>query len=41
VIASYRNPACGTSRSAPTLHRNSCLEPKVIKYLKAAPRWSS
>lgn len=36
-ITIYHNPACGTSRNALALIRNSGEEPKVIEYLKTPP----
>lgn len=33
-ITIYHNPACGTSRKALELIRNSGVEPKVVEYLK-------
>ena len=36
-ITIYHNPACGTSRNALALIRNSGAEPVVIEYLKTPP----
>ncbi|MES3057400.1 MULTISPECIES: arsenate reductase (glutaredoxin) [unclassified Sphingomonas] len=36
-IVIYHNPACGTSRNALELIRNSGVEPHVIEYLKTPP----
>ena len=36
-ITIYHNPACGTSRNALALIRNSGEEPTVIEYLKMPP----
>lgn len=36
-IIIYHNPACGTSRNALALIRNSGVEPHVIEYLKTPP----
>jgi len=36
-ITIYHNPACGTSRNALGLIRNSGAEPTVIEYLKSPP----
>ncbi|OVZ62806.1 arsenate reductase (glutaredoxin) [Pigmentiphaga sp. NML080357] len=36
-ITIYHNPACGTSRNALGLIRNSGAEPIVIEYLKSPP----
>ena len=36
-ITIYHNPACGTSRNALALIRNSGAEPQVIEYLKTPP----
>lgn len=36
-ITIYHNPACGTSRNALALIRNSGAEPEVIEYLKTPP----
>lgn len=36
-IAIYHNPACGTSRNALALIRNSGEEPTVIEYLQTPP----
>ncbi|MPS93111.1 arsenate reductase (glutaredoxin) [Comamonas sp.] len=36
-ITIYHNPACGTSRNALALIRNSGEEPTVIEYLKTPP----
>lgn len=33
----YHNPACGTSRNALGLIRNSGIEPHIIEYLKCPP----
>ena len=37
AITIYHNPACGTSRNALAMIRNSGVEPTVIEYLKAPP----
>lgn len=37
AITIYHNPACGTSRNALALIRNSGVEPVVIEYLKTPP----
>jgi len=37
TITIYHNPACGTSRNALALIRNSGEEPHVIEYLKTPP----
>jgi arsenate reductase (glutaredoxin) len=37
TITIYHNPACGTSRNALALIRNSGEEPRVIEYLKTPP----
>lgn len=37
MITIYHNPACGTSRNALALIRNSGDEPNVIEYLKTPP----
>ena len=37
MITIYHNPACGTSRNALGLIRNSGAEPHVIEYLKTPP----
>ena len=37
MITIYHNPACGTSRNALALIRNSGVEPQVIEYLKTPP----
>lgn len=36
-IIIYHNPACGTSRNALGLIRNTGIEPHVIEYLKTPP----
>ena len=36
-ITIFHNPACGTSRNAIALIRNSDVEPVVIEYLKTPP----
>ena len=36
-IIIYHNPACGTSRNALALIRNSGVEPHVVEYLKTPP----
>jgi arsenate reductase len=36
-ITIYHNPACGTSRNALALIRDSGVEPVVIEYLKTPP----
>lgn len=36
-IIIYHNPACGTSRNALALIRNSGVEPHVVEYLKSPP----
>jgi arsenate reductase len=36
-ITIYHNPACGTSRNALALIRNSGEEPQVVEYLKTPP----
>lgn len=36
-ITIFHNPACGTSRNALALIRNSGIEPDVIEYLKTPP----
>ena len=36
-ITIYHNPACGTSRNALALIRNSGEDPKVIEYIKTPP----
>lgn len=36
-ITIFHNPACGTSRNAIALIRNSGVEPVVIEYLKTPP----
>lgn len=36
-ITIYHNPACGTSRNALGLIRNSGVEPRIIEYLKTPP----
>lgn len=33
----YHNPACGTSRNALALLRESGLEPRIVEYLKDPP----
>jgi arsenate reductase (glutaredoxin) len=33
----YHNPACGTSRNALAIIRNSRVEPHIIEYLKCPP----
>ena len=37
MITIYHNPACGTSRNALALIRNTGEEPQVIEYLKSPP----
>jgi len=37
AITIYHNPACGTSRNALAMIRNSGEEPTVIEYLKTPP----
>ncbi|CTP83962.1 arsenate reductase [Xanthomonas translucens pv. poae] len=37
AITIYHNPACGTSRTALGLIRNSGAEPRVVDYLKTPP----
>jgi arsenate reductase (glutaredoxin) len=37
TITIYHNPACGTSRNALAMIRQSGEEPKVIEYLKTPP----
>ncbi len=37
TITIYHNPACGTSRNALGLIRNSGAEPEIIEYLKTPP----
>lgn len=37
AITIYHNPACGTSRNALALIRNSGVEPVVVEYLKTPP----
>lgn len=37
TITIYHNPACGTSRNALALIRNSGEEPKIIEYLNTPP----
>ena len=37
TVTIYHNPACGTSRNALALIRNSGEEPVVIEYLKTPP----
>ncbi len=37
VITIYHNPACGTSRNALALIRNSGCEPTIIEYLNSPP----
>jgi arsenate reductase len=36
-VTIYHNPACGTSRNALGLIRNSGVEPRVVEYLKTPP----
>lgn len=36
-ITIYHNPACGTSRNALGMIRNSGVEPRIIEYLKTPP----
>ncbi|RZI93273.1 MAG: arsenate reductase, partial [Variovorax sp.] len=36
-ITIFHNPACGTSRNALALIRNSGAEPTVIEYLRTPP----
>ncbi len=36
-VTIYHNPACGTSRNALALIRNSGVEPTVIRYLETPP----
>ena len=36
-VTIYHNPACGTSRNALAMIRQSGEEPEVIEYLKAPP----
>lgn len=36
-IIIYHNPACGTSRNALAMIRNSGIEPHVVEYLKTPP----
>lgn len=36
-IVIYHNPACGTSRNALAMIRNTGIEPHVIEYLKTPP----
>ena len=36
-ITIYHNPACGTSRNALALIRNSGVEPLIVEYLKTPP----
>ena len=36
-IVIYHNPACGTSRNALALIRNSGVEPHIVEYLKTPP----
>jgi arsenate reductase len=36
-ITIFHNPACGTSRNALALIRNSGVEPVVVEYLKTPP----
>lgn len=36
-ITIYHNPACGTSRNALAMIRNSGVEPRVVEYLKTPP----
>ena len=36
-IIIYHNPACGTSRNALALIRDSGVEPHVVEYLKSPP----
>lgn len=38
MITIYHNPACGTSRNALALIRNSGEEPQIIEYLKTPPK---
>jgi arsenate reductase len=37
VVTIYHNPACGTSRTALALIRDTGVEPVVIEYLKTPP----
>jgi arsenate reductase len=37
TVTIYHNPACGTSRNALGLIRNSGEEPRVVEYLKTPP----
>ena len=37
AITIYHNPACGTSRNALAMIRNSGAEPEIIEYLKTPP----
>ena len=37
TITIYHNPACGTSRNALGLIRNSGADPEIIEYLKTPP----
>ena len=37
TITIYHNPACGTSRNALALIRNSGVEPVIVEYLKTPP----
>jgi arsenate reductase len=39
-ITIYHNPACGTSRNALEIIRNSGVEPTIIEYLKTPPSHS-
>jgi arsenate reductase len=41
MITIYHNPACGTSRTALGLIRNSGTEPAIIEYLQAPPERST
>lgn len=36
-ITIYHNPACGTSRNALGMIRNSGVEPRIVEYLKTPP----
>lgn len=37
AVTIYHNPACGTSRNALALIRNTGVEPTIIEYLKTPP----
>jgi arsenate reductase (glutaredoxin) len=37
TITIYHNPACGTSRSALAMIRQSGAEPEIIEYLRSPP----